>query len=214
VVYKLIFVLLIPFLVMGEIWSLQVEPERIISIIEKRLTHAPPDIRASFPPVLRQGRVLSATISQPEYFMVAFFTAEQEERFGAYIATRTNPFVGLITTGPERAACRIEKATCAAARSCVVTNLFGFSLGPDSTILIEDHHQIIETADTGTISYTLPLAYVVSYGDQIYNATAYEYFDGLVAYSMNIWKESIYPITSPGDSKTFLSLSQLPGIMN
>jgi len=171
--------------------NITVEPQKIRSIITKQLIHAPPDIKAAFPPVLRQSKVLSVIISEPDYLIVVFLTAEEEKRFNECISKQIDPLVGLITTGPEKSAFRINKSKYAIARSCSVTNKFSLSLGPDSTIVLEDHHQIVHTDDIGTVSYTLPLAYIISYGDDIDQETVYEYLEGLVAYSANIWKESI-----------------------
>lgn len=166
------------------------EPGRITSIIEKRLVHAPSEAKITFPPVLKQDRVLWATISEPEYLMVVFLTAEDEKRINECVSKRINPFIGLITTGAQGAAFRVEKARYTTMKSCSVSNSFAFSLGPDSTILLEDHHQTIQTSDIGAVSYTVPLAYIISYGDEIDHATVYEYFEGLVAYSTNIWRKS------------------------
>jgi len=134
------------------------DSERIKSIIEARLIQAPPDVKATFPPVLKQGKVLSAVVYEPEYLIVAFLTTEEENRFNEYISRQLNPLVELITTGPEKAEFRAERVRYATARSCTVVNSFSFSLGLDSTILLEDLHQIIEAANIGTISYTVPLA--------------------------------------------------------
>jgi hypothetical protein len=190
------------------------EPGKIKSIIEKLLVQAPTDVKAAFPPVLRQGKVLSAVISQPEYLIVAFLTAEDEKRFKEYLSNEINPFIGLITTGSERAAFRVENTKYATARSCTITNSFGFSLGPDSTILLEDHRQIVETADIGTVSYTIPLAYIISYGNDIDVATVYEYLEGLVIYSMNMWSESTWLTTWPRGTKSFAASSRLQRMRN
>lgn len=190
------------------------EQERIKSIIEKRLVYAPPDVKASFPPVLRQDRILSAIISEPDYLVVAFLTTEEEKRYQECMVKQIGPLVGLITTGPEKAAFRVERAICTTVRSCTVTNTYGFSLGPDSTILLEDHHQIIETTANGTVSYTVPLAYIISYGQDINHSTVYRHLDGLVAYSTNMWKESAWLTTRPASMKSFVPLSQLHGASN
>jgi hypothetical protein len=171
--------------------NIRTDPERIKSIIEARLVQAPPDVKASFPPVLRQGRVLSAIISEPEYLIVAFLTTQEENRFKEYISRQLDPLVGLITTRSERAEFRAERVSLTTVRSCTVTNSFGFSLGPDSAILLEDHHQIIETADIGTVSYTVPLAYIISYGDSIDRSTVYQCLEGLLAYSTSMWREGM-----------------------
>ncbi len=189
--------------------------EKVKSVIEKRLIQARPDVKATFPPVLRQGRVLSAIISEPEYLMVMFLTEEEEKRYSECISRQINPFVGLITTGSEKATFRVEKARCVTVRSCTVTNnLFSFSLGPDSTIFLEDHHQTIETVDIGEVSYTVPLAYIISYGDDINRTAVHEYLDGLVAYSTNMWRENLWFTTCAGSTESFETSSQLRAARN
>ncbi|MBU2622116.1 MAG: hypothetical protein KKD92_07360 [Proteobacteria bacterium] len=166
------------------------EPARITSIIEKRLARAPSEAKTAFPAVLKQERVSWATISELDYLMVVFLTAEDEKRVNECISKRLNPFLGLITTGPQGAAFRVEKSRYMTIKGCNVSNSFALSLGPDSTILLEDHHQLIETNDIGTLTYTVPLAYIISYGDEISHATIYEYLEGLIAYSTNMWREA------------------------
>ncbi len=195
--------------------SVLISQEKIKSIIEKRLIQARADVKAAaFPKVLKQNRVLSAIVSQPEYLMIVFLTTEEEKRCNECISMQTNPFVGLITTGPEKAVCRVEKAICASARSCTVTDSFGFSLSPDSTIFLEDHRQLIQTSDMGIVSYTVPLAYIASYGDTINSLTVYEHLESLIVYSTNMWKESAWLTNRPGDIRSSLTLSQLQGIRN
>jgi hypothetical protein len=188
--------------------------EKIRSIIEKRFIRARPAVKATFPPVLRQGRVLSAIISEPEYLVIAFLTAEEEKRFRECLSRQIDPLAGLITTGPEKAACRAEKVRYATLRSCTVANSFGISLGPDSTIILEDHHQIIDTADAGTVSYTVPLAYIISYGNDIERETAHECFNGLVDYSMNMWREGMWLIARSEGTECLAVLSQLQRTRN
>jgi hypothetical protein len=138
--------------------------------------------------------------------IVAFLTSEEENRFKEYISRQLDPFVGLITTRSERAEFRAERVRYATVRSCTVTNSFGFSLGPDSAILLEDHHQIIETADIGTVSYTVPLAYIISYGDSIDCMTV----EGLLAYSTSMWREGMLSAYT----KPVADLSQLQRTRN
>jgi len=198
----------------GQTNTTTTDPERIRSIIDKRLIRARPDVKATFPPVLRQGSVLSAIIYEPEYLIIVFLTTEEEKRFRESLSRQIDPFVGLITTGPEKAACRAENVRYATVRSCTIANSFGISLGPDSTIILEDYHQIIDTDDFGTVSYTVPLAYIISYGNDIGRETAYEHLDGLVAYSMNMWREGIGSIIRPEGKECLAALYGLQGAGN
>jgi hypothetical protein len=167
-----------------------IDQGRIKSIIERKLTHAPQEAKSAFPAVLKEKHILWATISERQYFMVVFLTPEEERRINEFVERRLNPFPGLITTGPEGAAFKVKESRYMSIRNCEVSNSFTLSLGPDSTILLEDHYQSINTKDVGLLSYKIPLAYVLSYGNEINAATLYEYFDGLVAYSTNMWREA------------------------
>jgi hypothetical protein len=189
--------------------------EKVKSVIEKRLIQARPDVKATFPPVLRQDRVMSAIISEPEYLMIVFLTELEEKRFSECVSRQIDPFVGLITTGPEKATFRAEKARYVTVRSCAVTNnSFSFSLGPDSTILLEDHYQTIETEEVGKVSYKVSLAFIMSYGDDINHTAVHEYLDGLVAYSTNIWRENLWFTSCAESTGCSLDLSRLKQTRN
>ena len=166
----------------------QVEQARIKSIIKERLVTAPTEAKAVFPDVLKRQRVPWASISEAEYLMVIFLNEEDERRINECITKKINPFLGLVTTGSQGAAFRIEKSRNMTIKSSSVTDSFALSLGPDSTIILEDFRQSINTKEFGRISYTVSLAYIISYGDEINKATIYDYFDGLVAYSISIWR--------------------------
>ena len=194
--------------------NVPIDQEKIKSIIEKRLVQTPPDFKAAFPPVLRQGRIVSAIISRPEYLIVAFLTAEEEKWFSECLSNQADPLVGLISTTPEGAAFKAEKARCTTVRSCSVTNSFGFFLGFDSTILLEDYHQIIQAADIGKVSYRVPLAYIISYGEEIDHATVYEHLDNLVAYSTNMWSEGKWLTVWQGTTESLAPLSFFERTMN
>ena len=172
-----------------EVSERPIESAIIKSIIDKRLVHAPQEAKSLFPAVLKQKPVSWASITVPQYFMVVFLTAEDQDRVNTFKAKRLNPFPGLITTEPEPAVFSVKEARNVTIRSNTVTNSFALYLGPDSTVLLEDHSQSVKPRDSGQISYKIPLAYLLSYGKEINTATLYEYFDGLVAYSTNLWRE-------------------------
>jgi hypothetical protein len=164
--------------------------ERIKSIIDNRFIRAPSEAKTSFPNVLKQDQIPWVTVNNPQYLMIVFLNTEEKKRVDVCLSKNINPFLGLITTGPQGAAFRVEKSRYMVIKNCSVSNSFALSLGPDSTILLENHIQSVETNDIGTISYTIPLSYILSYGDEINHVTIYEYLEGLVAYSTNIWREA------------------------
>lgn len=161
---------------------------KIKEIIEKRLAHAPEKIKKAFPDVLKHHQLSWVTISPSEYLMVVFLNPGDENRIKEYTSKRFDPFPGLITQGNQGSAFRVEKSRYMIIQSCSVENAYALSLGSDSTIIMANHKQSINTGDIGQVEYHIPLAYIISYGDEINKATVYEYFEGLIAYSINMWR--------------------------
>ena len=167
-----------------------IDQRKITSIIEKRLVHAPSEMKNKFPEVLKQMPIQWLSIMEQKYFMIVFLTPQERQRVNEFTNKRLNPFPGLITTGNEGAAFRFEKSRHMLVRSCKISNSFTFSLGRDSTILLEDHSQDIKTQDLGHISYKIPLAFIISYGEEINKTSLYDYLENLVAYSTNLWRKA------------------------
>jgi len=168
--------------------DVNMNPAKIKEIIEKRIAHAPEKIKKSFPDVLQRRPLSWVTISPPEYLMVVFLNPGDENRIKEYTSKRFDPFPGLITLGNQGSAFRVEKSRYMIIQSCSVENAYALSVGNDSTIIIVNHKQTIKTQELGQVEYHIPLAYIVSYGDEINKATVYEYFEGLIAYSINMWR--------------------------
>jgi len=167
-----------------------IDQERIKSIIQSRLSKTSKEVKEGFPEVLKRDPVYWATICEPEYLMIVFLTSDDQKRLDRAMSLSQNPFVGLITTSVGPAAFRVEKAKYMTISGCQVTNSFTFSLGRDSTVILENHQQSVETKDMGPVSYTVPLAYILSYGDDINSVTVYDYLDGLIAFSESNWRKA------------------------
>lgn len=166
-----------------------VDRERILSIIDSRLAGASRHVKEALPTVLQHQPLSWFVIDQPEYLMVGFLTPEEKARVTKCMENHLNPFPGLITAGSEAAFIRLDKSRYITLDNVSVSNYYALSLGPDSTALLKDHHQSVATKDAGTISYTVPLAYIVSYGNEIDPSNVYEYFDELVAHSVDEWRK-------------------------
>lgn len=166
----------------------KINPDKIKELIEQRFTQAPALIKKSFPAVLQNSPVSWITLSPPDYLMVVFLDPGDEVRIKEYISKKYDPFPGLITLENKGAAFRVDKARSMLIQSCTVENSYTLSLGGDSTIIMADHTQSLKTQELGQINYHIPLAYIVSYGSEINKATVYDYFDGLIAYSINMWR--------------------------
>jgi len=167
-----------------------INPDKIKEIIEQRFTHAPDKIKKSFPAVLQNSPFSWIVFSPPDYLMVLFTNPGDEKRIKEYTSKKYDPFPGLITLENKGAVFRVDKSRYMLIQSSAVNNSYAISLGKDSTIIIVDHRQLIKTQEIGQIEYQIPLAYIISYGNEISKATIYDYFDGLIAYSINMWRGS------------------------
>jgi hypothetical protein len=161
--------------------------EHINSIINKRLIKVPMEAKISFPDVLKQELVPMVFVTNPKFLMVVFVNPVEKDRIDACFLKKIDPFLGLINTQSNNAAFKLDKSKYTIIKDSGVSNSFALSLGLDSTVILENFKQSVDTNDLGTISYTISLAYIISYGDEINHATIYEYFENLVAYSTNIW---------------------------
>jgi len=72
----------------------------------------------------------------------------------------------------------------------IVENTVAYSIGRDSSFIIINHSQILTTPESGTLKYKVPLAYIISFGDNITPDTAYDHLDELIAYSVKLWRHS------------------------
>lgn len=167
-----------------------INPDKIKEIIEQRFTHAPDKIKKFFPAVLQNSPFSWITFSPPDYLIILFLNPGDEKRINEYTSKRLDPFPGLITLENKGAAFRVDKSRYMLIQSCTVNNSYALSLGRDSTIIMVDHKQSIKTQELGQVEYHIPLAYIISYGNEISKATIYDYFDGLIAYSINMWRGS------------------------
>lgn len=163
---------------------------KINEIIKKRLSLVAPSVKKTFPPVLQKKKIHWVAITEVEYAMIVILGSGDKKRINNFISKKLNPFPGLITVKKESATFRAEGARYMTVNQCTVSNAYTFSLGKDSTIVLLNHTQSIDMKNQGKLKYNIPLAYIVSYGDEINKATIYEYFDGLVAYSTNMWREA------------------------
>lgn len=168
--------------------ALRVDSSRITSIIQKRLVSAPSEVRETFPKPLLEDGLSWEIISADAFLMVDLVTQGEAARLQSFRAQRLNPFLGLITTEDLPAAFKLDKSQFVSITGCFVQNVFTFAVGRDSTVVLEDHHISLNTTDRGIIEYTLPLVYLVVYGDEIDITNCYDYLDSIVADSVDSWR--------------------------
>lgn len=163
---------------------------RLRAVIEKCLRQIPKTEYRHLPEVLlEKGQTRFFILSTGEFIIIDFLDNEEAKRLSDLKEKNYFPFPGLIK--PEQlvmsAAFRFEKAKNAFVQGCSVNNMFSFSLGGDSTIIIQNHRQQIKTEELKESVYTIKLAYLISFGDEITPSNIYDVLRDLMLESFRTW---------------------------
>lgn len=168
---------------------MQLDIQKIKKIIESRFLNVPDSIQQCFPDVLK-GNVQWIAYSDNSFSVLFFLNDQEMERVKEYNKKGLQLFPGFLT-GEEGigAGMRMENSKYGMVSGCSVSGMYSFSVGLNSTFVIENHTQELNTNELGTIKYTVPLAYVVSY-DENSQEDFYENLDDLISYSIKRWRET------------------------
>jgi len=166
-----------------------IDKNRIKEIIKRRLIKIPSKVRKIFPEILSQPKISIKIIITKSYVLIVFLGPEENDRRKKdLIRKKLSTFPGLIAKdNKSKAAFRLEGKN-TLITSCTIGNMFSLSLGKDSTAILCDHKQVLDTEEFGHYEYNIELAYVISFGDEINQDSVYKYFDELVAYSIDQWR--------------------------
>jgi hypothetical protein len=164
--------------------------ERLDKILNKRLIKVSPNIKKLFPAVLSTKKVSYFPFLTEKYFLLDFIDSEEKRRIEQLTRRGFHPFPGLIKeneTIPIGTAFRLENSRNTYIDNCNVNNIFSLSLGQDTTSILSNHTQSIQTDELGIYKYILKLAYIVSFGLQINRGNMLDFIEDLIAYSIDHW---------------------------
>jgi hypothetical protein len=166
-----------------------VDHERLKDIIEKHLLGAPNEAKRCFVPVIRNPDVSWFAFSTDNYFMLTFIDAAGKKRIDDLFKMSYHPFPGLIAEDDSMpAAFRFEKSLNAFLKGYSVSqDMFSLSLGEDSTVILCNHTQAVETLELSGYEYLVELAYVISFGKEINSENMYGFIEDLIIYSIKQW---------------------------
>ncbi|TKJ41736.1 hypothetical protein CEE37_03980 [candidate division LCP-89 bacterium B3_LCP] len=168
-----------------------IDKVRIEDIIVKRFISAPSEMRKQFPTVVNSEKPIWRAIRTELYVLLVFISDEEKERIDNLIFKKYFPFPGLISSDTSvKAAFKLEGAKKIYIRDCTVNEMYSLTLEANSTVIIQNLEQTVKTIDLDIQRYTLELAYLISFGEEINSSNMYDYIDGLIAYSIEMWKSS------------------------
>lgn len=171
--------------------SFHIDSTKIRNIVQRRFVGAPRNYKESFPKVLRQHPPQWVSIANDRILALIFVSKTDLKRISDYRFKNYLPFPGLYTTASNTpSAFKMERSRFVVVENITVKDTVAYSIGTDSSFIIINHCQILTTPEAGTIEYKVPLAYIISFGDNITPETAYDHLDELIAYSVKIWRQS------------------------
>jgi len=164
----------------------------IKKVVEEKLIDTPPDVKDLFPTVLKQKNLSWITFRDENYIILSFLEGIEKDRIKRFTSNNYHPFPGLVVTEKtEQSAFHFENSFNIYLKGNKVRNAYSLSLGPDSTITLEDHHQTIKVKEFGNeIDYKISLAFIISFGEEIKEYNFSQYLKEIVSYSINQWRES------------------------
>lgn len=166
-----------------------VDDLRLKDIIIRRLLRVPSSMKKNLPSILyRHGSTFYA-FKTKDYFMLIFVDSKEKNRIIDMQSKNYNPFPALIKPNDVLggSAFRFEKAKNVYIEQNRVDNAYALSLGKDCSIVLRDFFQRAKTKNT-FYEYSVDLAYIVSFGDEINNENYYDYIEDLIVFSLNYWQ--------------------------
>ena len=177
-----------------EMASPEIDRAKLTTVVEDCLRKIPKSETDHLPKILlEKGQTRFFVLTTKEFLLISFLDDEEAKRISDLKEKGYFPFPGLIKPDQVQmsAAFRFEKTKYAYVKGCSVNNMFSFSVGKDSTITIQDHKQRMRTEELGEVTYTIKLAYLISFGDEITQSNIYDNLKGLMFESFKQWGVNI-----------------------
>jgi hypothetical protein len=164
---------------------------KIKEIISRRFLSADNETIKLFPKVLENHHPAWKTIHNEKLFAI-FFLSNEESQIIRKIQTKYNiPFPGLYSMNSESPALfHFKNSHFTMIQDLTVKDFRAFSIGQDSSIVIKNFTVDINTENKERIFYTISLAYILSFGEEITTENIYEHLDSLIAYSIKNWRQT------------------------
>ena len=172
---------------------MKIDNTKVKELIDRRIIQVPREIKQALPNVI-QDEVRWVAYSNEKLVFLVFLDIKGMKRIREYSNKGYDLFPGFITTSEGvGAGMRMTNSKYGFISGCSVSGMYSFSVGPDSSFVVQNHTQSLKTNELGDIEYTIPLAYVVSFGEDTSESNSYEILEELISYSIKTWRENNEP---------------------
>jgi len=164
--------------------------QEIQSIVDSRIFKAATSIKAKFPESISTGTGFYVNFGNEKFHIVVFLDNSERGALEDRLSKRYDPFPGLLTTEDGvGAAFRLENIKNSIIKSCVVKNSYALSLGKNTSIVLIDHTQEVDTQEMGLVKYVIDLAFIISFPDDSPTFSLRDSFDDLISYYISTRRE-------------------------
>lgn len=172
---------------------MKINNKKIKELIDRRIIQVPNEIKKTLPHVI-QDKVSWVVLSNEKLMSLVFLDIKEMKRIQEFSKKEYDYFPGLITTSKGvNAAIRMENSKYGFISGNSVSGMYSFSVGADSSFVVQNHTQSLQTNEMGKIEYTIPLAYIVSFGEDTSESNSYKVLEDLISYSIKTWRKSNEP---------------------
>ncbi|OGC21373.1 hypothetical protein A2291_07755 [candidate division WOR-1 bacterium RIFOXYB2_FULL_42_35] len=161
---------------------------KIKKLISNYFSAIPASSKKVLPEILHNKEFVYLFYATPQYLVVSFLSQENRGKVDEFIRKGYEPFPGLIARQNKvQSAFDFNNSKNCSVIGCNITDMFSFAKGKDSTILLQDHVQNINTKDANW-SYKIDLAYIIFFGEEIDETNYLDFLQQVVAFSLSRWK--------------------------
>jgi hypothetical protein len=145
--------------------------------------------KKALPKILSKPNVSIFTFATKDYLIFSFIDSVERKRIEDLKERRIHPFPFLIrpTNSKGFVFFNLKGVRNFQLGKLALQDGYGFSLGGDCTLVVDEVKQTGEMKDIGKYEYIIDLAYVISFGDEITGKTIPKYLEDLVVYSLKNW---------------------------
>lgn len=157
--------------------------QEIKNIVDSRIFKAAASIRKYFPRSIVDGSGFYVNFGNEKLHVILFLEGSEKKALDIRLQNKYDPFPGLLSTEESvGAAFRFENSKNCIIERCAVSNSYALSLGKNSSIVLIDHNQEINTQELGVLKYKIDLGFIITFPDDSSPFDLKDAFDDLISY--------------------------------
>lgn len=157
--------------------------QEIHNIVNSRIFKAADSVKKHLPKSISSGSGFYLSFGNEKLHAIIFLDRSEKKSLDDRLKKQYDPFPGLLTTEEGvGAAFRFENSKNCIIENCAVANSYALSLGKNSSIVLVNHNQEINTKELGDLKYKIDLGFIVTFPDGITPFDLKDAFDDLISY--------------------------------